>query len=161
MVWPCLRLPLSLCTSTPFRTFCFSLSEGTSQMHLRLAIAKSIWMKSKTFPFYHCSAAHAQCIVASSNAFSWRVAGPGLCTPHRRASAELSGSFTPALASTFSGLLIRDSGLQTPVCNSSGRIHKAWGAVMQWKEYRVSELERPRLKSSNTIEFPECPFIPA
>lgn len=133
-------------------------------MHLRPAVAKRIWMKSNTFPFCHCSAAQAQCIVASSNAFSWRAVGPGLCTPHRRASslqsAELLGSFTLALASTFSGLLIRASGLQTPVCNSSGRIHKAWGAVMQWKEYRVSELERPRLKSSNTTEFPECPFIP-
>lgn len=39
-------------------------------MHLILAVPKSHWMKSNTFPVYHGSAAHAQLAGASSSASS-------------------------------------------------------------------------------------------
>lgn len=55
-------------------------------MHLILAVPKSHWMKSNTFPVYHGSAAHAQLAGASSSASSRGAAGWGPGTPCGRVS---------------------------------------------------------------------------
>lgn len=162
VVWQWLRLPPSLCTMTPFRTFCSYCSEGTSQRHLILRFLKALDEVKYLPPFYHCEAAQAQFVVPSLDAFPGGLQDLACLLGERTACRVQSfwGPLLPTSASAFSGLLISAQDCAKACLCLLGANSQSLGAVMQWKERKASEVARSRLKSSNTIEFPECLLIP-
>lgn len=75
VVWQWLRLPPSLCTMTPFRTFCSYWSEGTSQMHLILRFLKAV-DEVKYLPlFLSLLSCPSPISCALTRCISWRTAG--------------------------------------------------------------------------------------
>lgn len=102
VVWQWLRLPPSLCTMTPFRTFCSYWSEGTSQMHLILRFLKALDEVKYHPPLFFLSLLSCPSPIscALTDAFPGGLQDPsGSGMPRRKVnslqSAELLGSPAP------------------------------------------------------------------